>query len=71
MFYIMMAIIPIICYSMPSALTLYWTMQNILTIFQTWLVRRSRDKDSGTAGKVDIIPPTKKKGRGKGQPFAR
>jgi hypothetical protein len=46
-------------------------MQNILTIFQTWLVRRSRDKDSGTAGKVDIIPPTKKKGRGKGQPFAR
>ena len=71
MFYIMMAIIPIICYSMPSALTLYWTMQNILTIFQTWLVRRSRDKDPGTTGKVDIIPPTKKKGRGKGQPFAR
>lgn len=69
MFYIMMAIIPIVCYTMPSALTLYWTMQNILTIFQTWLVRRSRDKDaSGSAGKVDIIPPTKKKGRGKGLP---
>lgn len=69
MFYIMMAIIPVICYSMPSALTLYWTMQNILTIFQTWLVRRSRDKDSaGGTGKVDIIPPTKKKGRGKGIP---
>lgn len=72
MFYIMMAIIPIVCYTMPSALTLYWTMQNILTIFQTWLVRRSRDKDaSGNAGKVDIIPPTKKKGRGKGLPAGR
>lgn len=69
MFYIMMAIFPIICYSMPSALTLYWTMQNILTIFQTWLVRRSRDNDSsGTPGKVEIIPPTKKKGRGKSIP---
>lgn len=69
MFYIMMALFPIICYSMPSALTLYWTMQNILTIFQTWLVRRSRDTDSnGTSGKVDIIPPTKKKGRGKSIP---
>ncbi len=69
MFYIMMAIIPVICYTMPSALTLYWTMQNILTIFQTWLVRRSRDKDSsGTTGGVEIIPPTKKKGRGKGLP---
>lgn len=72
MFYIMMAIIPIVCYTMPSALTLYWTMQNILTIFQTWLVRRSRDKDSaGKPGQVDIIPPTKKKGRGKGIPGAR
>lgn len=65
MFYAMMVIFPIICYAMPSALTLYWTMQNILTIFQTWLVRRSRDRDGGNA---EIIPPAKKKGRGKGVP---
>lgn len=72
MFYAMMVIFPIICYAMPSALTLYWTMQNILTIIQTWIVRRSRDKDStGTPGKVEIIPPTKKKGRGKGIPVSR
>lgn len=65
MFYAMMIIFPVICYAMPSALTLYWTMQNILTIFQTWLVRRSRDRDGGN---VEIIPPAKKKGRGKGVP---
>lgn len=74
MFYIMMAIIPVICYSMPSALTLYWTVQNILTIFQTQIVRRSRDDDStgkSDTGRVDIIPPSKKKGRGKGIPAVR
>ncbi len=66
MFYAMMAIFPIICYSMPSALTLYWTLQNILTTVQTWIVRRSRDKDDG-GNAVEIIPPVKKKGRGKGR----
>lgn len=70
MFYAMMAIFPIICYTMPSALTLYWTLQNIFTMFQTWLVRRSRDDEKGgnaSSGGVEIIPPTKKKGRGKGR----
>lgn len=71
MFYAMMAIFPIICYSMPSALTLYWTLQNILTMIQTWIVRRSRDADddgNAPAGNVEIIPPpVKKKGRGKGR----
>lgn len=70
MFYAMMAIFPIICYTMPSALTLYWTLQNIFTMFQTWLVRRSRDDEKGgktASGGVEIIPPTKKKGRGKGR----
>lgn len=65
MFYAMMIIFPIICYAMPSALTLYWTLQNMLTIVQTWIIRRSREAD---AGKAEIIPPTKKKGRGKGRP---
>jgi len=70
MFYAMMAIFPIICYTMPSALTLYWTLQNIFTMFQTWLVRRARDDEKGgnaKSGNVEIIPPTKKKGRGKGR----
>ena len=70
MFYAMMAIFPIICYTMPSALTLYWTLQNIFTMFQTWLVRRVRDDEKGgnaSSSGVEIIPPTKKKGRGKGR----
>lgn len=68
MFYAMMAIFPIICYSMPSALTLYWTLQNILTMIQTIIVRRSRDKDdaaSASKSGVEIIPPSKRKGHGK------
>lgn len=72
MFYAMMIIFPIICYTMPSALTLYWTLQNICTMIQTWIVRRSRDKDDdgnapASSGGVEIIPPVKKKGRGKGR----
>lgn len=67
MFYAMMAIFPIICYTMPSALTLYWTLQNIFTMFQTWIVRRSRDKETPSSGNVEVIPPVKRKGRGKGR----
>lgn len=37
---IMMLMFPVICYTMPSALTLYWTFQNILQIAQTWLLKR-------------------------------
>lgn len=73
MFYAMMAIFPIICYAMPSALTLYWTLQNIFTTFQTWIVRRARDKEdgensAGASGGTAVI--IKKKGRGKGNAVA-
>lgn len=79
MFYAMMIIFPIICYAMPSALTLYWTLQNIFTMIQSQIVRRSRDPETdgnasggngkkSDSGKVEIIPPpVKKKGRGKGR----
>ncbi len=73
MFYAMMAIFPIICYSMPSALTLYWTLQNLLTMVQSWIVRRSRDVEDGKksgGNSVEIIPPVKRKGHGKGRVFA-
>lgn len=75
MFYAMMAIFPIICYAMPSALTLYWTLQNIFTTFQTWIVRRARDKEDGenSAGASGGNEPAviiKKKGRGKGNAVA-
>lgn len=78
MFYAMMAIFPIICYAMPSALTLYWTLQNIFTTVQSQIARRQRDKEDAAeaagkdgkngGGNVDIIAPNvKKKGRGKGR----
>ena len=28
------------CYLYPSALALYWTTTNVISIFQTWLIRR-------------------------------
>jgi YidC/Oxa1 family membrane protein insertase len=40
---IMLMMFPLICYTMPAALTLYWTFQNVLQIGQTWLIQR-RDK---------------------------
>ena len=30
----------IFCYTFPAALVLYWTVQNLFTIFQQWLTRR-------------------------------
>lgn len=34
----------IFCYSFPAALVLYWTVQNLFTIFQQWLTNRSLKK---------------------------
>ncbi|MDR2845268.1 MAG: membrane protein insertase YidC [Puniceicoccales bacterium] len=39
-FYGMMIMFPLICYGMPAALMLYYSVQNILTIFQTLITRR-------------------------------
>jgi YidC/Oxa1 family membrane protein insertase len=48
---VMMLMFPVICYTMPSALTLYWTFQNILQIIQTWLLKR-RDGAAATPAKA-------------------
>ncbi|MDR2429556.1 MAG: membrane protein insertase YidC [Puniceicoccales bacterium] len=39
-FYGMMLLFPILCYAMPAALMLYYSVQNILSIFQTLILRR-------------------------------
>lgn len=39
-FYGMMIMFPIICYKMPAALMLYYSVQNCLTIVQTFVTRR-------------------------------
>ena len=35
----MTLLFPVICYPMPAALTLYMTVQNLLTMLQTWLTK--------------------------------
>jgi len=55
-FLMMTLLFPIICYPMPAALTLYMTIQNLLTILQTWLTKEEPD--------VVVIPPATKKVKG-------
>lgn len=52
----------IFCYSFASALALYWTTQNIFTIFQTWLTSKLPEPvlKEKPAGPVDPSKPQKK-----------
>jgi YidC/Oxa1 family membrane protein insertase len=45
-------------YTQPSGLTLYWTVQNLLTILQTKLTKAKEEKAGGTPSPV--APPKKK-----------
>ncbi len=42
-FKVMPFIFMFICYNFASALALYWTVQNVISIFQTWLISRQPD----------------------------
>jgi YidC/Oxa1 family membrane protein insertase len=33
------------CYNFASALALYWTVQNVISIFQTWLMKRQPEPE--------------------------
>jgi YidC/Oxa1 family membrane protein insertase len=55
-FLMMTLLFPVICYPMASALTLYMTIQNLLTMLQTWLTKDEPD--------VVVIPPAPKKVKG-------
>lgn len=55
-FLMMTLLFPVICYPMPAALTLYMTIQNLLTILQTWLTKEEPD--------VVVIEPAPKKVKG-------
>ena len=63
-FLMMTLLFPVICYPMPAALTLYMTIQNLLTILQTWLTKdedaRIKDED------VEVILPTTTRRKPKG-----
>ena len=55
-FLMMTLLFPVICYPMASALTLYMTIQNLLTMLQTWLTKDEPD--------VVVIQPATKKVKG-------
>jgi YidC/Oxa1 family membrane protein insertase len=50
------------CYSFPSGLVLYWTVQNILTIVQQYVVSKRRDMQVEQLMEVEL--PAKKSKRG-------
>jgi YidC/Oxa1 family membrane protein insertase len=45
-------------YNQPAGLTLYWTVQNLLTIVQTKLTNA---KETPAATSVTVMPPKKRK----------
>ena len=51
---VMTLMFPLICYTMPAALTLYMTVQNLLTILQAAVTKEEPA--------VEVIPPKKAKG---------
>lgn len=63
MFYMLMAMFPIICYGSPAGLTLYWTVNSLLTLLQTWLTKREQAAKAAAngPGSVEILPPTRGK----------
>ena len=61
MFYMLMLMFPIICYTSPAGLTTYWTVNSLLTLLQTWMTKRKQAASAGATGDVELIPPTKAK----------
>ena len=45
------------CYTYPSALALYWTTTNLISIVQTWIIRRLPQPE------LKKVDPTKRKGK--------
>ncbi|WP_269542476.1 membrane protein insertase YidC [Cerasicoccus fimbriatus] len=70
-FQFMPVIFLVFCYSFPSGLVLYWTVQNCISIFQQWLTNRKRDEeDTKTDDKVIDVSeaqPAKKAAKKAGQ----
>ncbi len=63
LFYVMMGLFPVMCYTSPAGLTTYWTVNNLLTLLQTWLNKRKQAALAAASapGTVEIIPPAKSK----------
>jgi YidC/Oxa1 family membrane protein insertase len=64
-FYGMMVFFPVICYGMPSALMLYYSVQNVLTIFQTFHTRRRIRREDAATPAANAIVDISAKNHGK------
>ena len=60
-FYMMMFVFPVMCYTSPAGLTTYWTVNNFLTLWQTWRRKKKTEAAAAAAPEVEIIPPAKTK----------
>ena len=54
---LMPAMMLIMFYSFPSALSLYWFLSNLLSIVQMWLIRRETAKRETLTATEIIDPP--------------
>lgn len=65
MFKLMPVIFLFCCYSFPSGLVLYWTVQNILTIIQQYIVSKRRDMqiDQLLSAEGQLLTDSKKKNK--------
>ncbi len=59
-FQFMPLIFLVFCYSFPSGLVLYWTVQNCISILQQWLTNRKRDEEE-KAKDTEVIDVTETK----------
>ncbi|MBO6167173.1 MAG: membrane protein insertase YidC [Kiritimatiellae bacterium] len=44
-------------YSFPSALSLYWTLSQAVSIVQMWLIKRATEAQRAAAGGVEVLDP--------------
>ncbi len=68
MFQFMPFIFLVFCYSFPSGLVLYWTVQNLLTILQQYITNRSTDEEPAPAAPAGGGKTSKPSGAKAGKP---
>jgi len=67
LFQFMPAIFLVFLYNFPAGLVLYWTTQNLLTMFQTWVMRRGQDDEPAPAAAAGGKPAAGPKPAGTGK----
>jgi YidC/Oxa1 family membrane protein insertase len=62
--YMMNVVMLVFFYNLPSGLVLYWTVMNVLTAIQQWLVLRDGQAVTSSATVVEAPGPKKRRSRG-------